>query len=883
MPGQNLTREEATQRATVITNVSSYAIDLDLTTGPQTFASSTTIAFDATVGASTFLDLIADAVHSVELNGVSLNPDEVFQDSRITLANLAATNTVTVTATCEYSNTGEGLHRFVDPVDGEVYLYSQFEVPDARRMFATFEQPDLKSTYQLTVTAPAYWQVVSIQPTPEPVMVGDVRRDPATPLRSAQDDGVECVDTAQDNGVDRSTTARWEFEPTPRISTYLMALVAGPYAVQRGSLTSVTGREIPLGVFCRASLANHIDADYIMDITAAGFGFYEENFQYPYPFAKYDQLFVPEFNAGAMEHPGCVTFTESYVFRGAVSDARRERRVVTILHELAHMWFGDLVTMKWWNDLWLNESFAEFASTLATASVTEWTDAWTTFTASEKTWGYHQDALPSTHPIVATINDLEDVYVNFDGITYAKGGSALKLLAAWVGKDQFLQGLANYFTKYQWSNAELGDLLAELEQTSGRDLSSWAEAWLQTAGTNTLRAEIASDDAGVITEFAIVQTAPDGYPTIRPHRVGIGFFDLAEDGSAVVRTREDFGDVVTARKEIPGAVGLKRPGLVLLNDTDLTFAKIRLDDASHAFAVEHLGKIQEPMARTLVWGALWDAVADGEAPASEYIDAVMTHLGSGTNSTTVQTVLGHLRTAATIYAAPQARSAEQARVARGLWDMLEDSPAGSDLQLHLLKTYAFNVNNPEDTDRLRGLLDGTVSLPGLTLDTDLRWEVLQGLATLGVLDESEVEDALAADDTASGLQAAARVRASWPTAEAKQAAFDAVLNNPELPNAMIRATAAGFCHVNDPEILSPFVGKFLDALDGLWDTRTYQMFEEIIGGMFPLAAASPQVDAAVQGWLDAHADAAPALVRLVSEEHADVQRAVAAQVVSAAQ
>ncbi|HSF27302.1 MAG TPA: aminopeptidase N, partial [Actinomycetes bacterium] len=439
MPGMNLTRDEARERARLV-EVSSYDVALDLTTGDTTFASRTVMRFRCLEpGASTFADLVAPAVHSVVLNGRTLDAAAVADGIRIQLDDLAADNVLEVVADCAYMNTGEGLHRFVDPVDDEVYLYTQFEVSDARRVFTVFEQPDLKATFQFTVTAPSHWQVVSNAPTPEPTEV-------------------------------REGVRRWAFPPTQPISTYITALVAGPYHAVRRELTSRDGRTIPLGVFCRRSLAEHLDADAIVEVTRQGFAFYEDLFDYPYPFDKYDQLFVPEYNAGAMENAGAVTLLEDYVFRSRVPDAMSERRAETILHELAHMWFGDLVTMRWWDDLWLNESFATYASVLCQSEVTPWRHAWTTFANAEKSWAYRQDQLPSTHPISADIRDLEDVEVNFDGITYAKGASVLKQLVAWVGRDEFFEGIRRYFRTHEWGNTSLADLLAKLEQTSGRDL-----------------------------------------------------------------------------------------------------------------------------------------------------------------------------------------------------------------------------------------------------------------------------------------------------------------------------------------------------------------------------------------------------------------------------
>ena len=597
MPGQNLTRLEAQDRRALV-STESYDVALDLTTGAEVFRSRTVVRFTATDGASTFIDLIAREVHEITLNGAPVDVS-AFADSRIALDGLAADNELVVVADCLYTNTGEGLHRFVDPVDGEVYLYSQFEVPDSRRVFAVFEQPDLKATFRFTITAPEAWKVISNSPTPEPVAAGD-------------------------------GAATWDFEPTPRISSYITAIVAGPYEATFSELTSASGRVIPLGVYGRKSLWQHLDADYIFDKTREGFAYYEEKFGYPYPFAKYDQLFVPEFNAGAMENAGAVTFTETYVFRSKVTDAVKERRVVTILHELAHMWFGDLVTMKWWNDLWLNESFAEWASTIATAEATEWTGAWTTFNAMEKTWAYRQDQLPSTHPVVAEINDLHDVEVNFDGITYAKGGSVLKQLTSWVGIDEFFAGVGAYFQKHAFGNTELADLLVELEATSGRELGTWSKKWLETAGVNTLAPEIKTDASGKITRFAIVQTAPADYPTIRPHRLGVGFYSL--DGDALVRTHHIELDVDGDLTEVPELTGLAQPDLVLLNDEDLAYAKIRLDARSLETAIAHLGGIADPLARSLVWGAAWDQTRDAEASASDYVDLVLRNLGAETET-----------------------------------------------------------------------------------------------------------------------------------------------------------------------------------------------------------------------------------------------------------
>ena len=843
MPGENLTRIEAQERRAIV-DTQSYEIALDLTKGAEVFGSRTVVRFTATAGAATFIDLIARDVREITLNGRSIDPASAFADSRIALDGLAADNELVIDADCLYTNTGEGLHRFVDPVDDEVYLYSQFEVPDSRRVFAVFEQPDLKATFAFTVTAPEPWKVVSNSPTPEPKKHGD-------------------------------GTATWRFEPTPRISSYITALIAGPYEATFSELTSSSGRVIPLGVYGRKSLWQHLDSDYIFDKTRQGFAYFEDKFDYAYPFAKYDQLFVPEFNAGAMENAGAVTFTETYVFRSKVTDAVKERRVVTILHELAHMWFGDLVTMKWWNDLWLNESFAEWASTIATAEATEWTEAWTTFNAMEKTWAYRQDQLPSTHPVVAQINDLEDVQVNFDGITYAKGGSVLKQLAAWVGIDAFFAGVGAYFKKHEWSNTEVGDLLAELEVTSGRELSTWSKKWLETAGVNTLSPEIVTDVDGTITRFAIVQTAPADYPTIRPHRLGVGFYDL--DGDALVRVHHVELDVDGDLTEVPELKGRKRPALVLLNDEDLAYAKIRLDEKSLQTAIAHLGKITDPLARSLVWGAAWDQTRDAEASASDYVDLVLRNIGAETESTTVRTTLAQLQLAANSYVAPEKRDTTRAQVADALWQLAEAAEAGSDSQLQFVTAFASAAATPGQWEKVRQVRDGEVTFADLAIDTDLSWQLLVSLAAGGVVTAADIDAALAADNTAKGGEFAAQAKAALPTAEAKAAAWSSLVDSDDQPNTIVRAAAAGFVHPAGRALLDGFVGRYFDALLPIWDSRTYQIAQYLIVGLYPAPLANVALRDATRAWLEANADAAPALRRLVAENLAGVERALSVQ------
>lgn len=844
MPGENLTRLEAEERAALV-QVHDYDVVLDVTTGPEVFRSTTTVRFQATTpGASTFIDAITAEVHSITLNGVALDPAEVSDGVRIQLPGLAAENELVVVADGRYMHTGEGLHRFVDPADGEVYLYTQFEVPDSRRMFAVFEQPDLKAAFRFTVTAPSHWQVVSNQPTPEPVAAGE-------------------------------GTATWAFEPTPRMSSYITALIAGPYDVVRDELTSSDGRVIPLGVFSRKSLSQYLDADYIFEKTKQGFAYFEGKFDVPYPFAKYDQLFVPEYNAGAMENAGAVTFTEVYVFRSKVTDAIKERRVVTILHELAHMWFGDLVTMKWWNDLWLNESFAEWASTIATAEATEWVHAWTTFNSMEKSWAYRQDQLPSTHPIVAEIRDLEDVLVNFDGITYAKGGSVLKQLAAWVGIEAFFTGVSAYFKKHAWGNTTLADLLTELETASGRDLSGWSKLWLETAGVNTLRPEITTDAEGAITSFTVLQSAHPDYPTIRPHRLAIGFYNLVDN--KLVRVHGVELDVDGERTEVPELVGRAHADLVLLNDDDLAYAKIRLDEASQKIAIENLSKIEDPLARAMVWSSVWDATRDAETGASDYLELVLGNIAAETESTTLRIVLANAQLAASSYVAPERRADARRALADGLWELAQQAEAGSDAQFQFVKYFAALAESGSHIDELAALFAGERSLDGLDIDTDLGWELLIALVAAGRAGDAEIDARLESDKTATGQESAAHARAAIPTAEGKQRAWDSIVEADTATNSVVRTTAAGFVRAGDRELLTPFVPRYFDMIGRVWTERSYAIAEKLVELLYPATLANRELVEASHAWLAANADAAPALRRLVVENVAGVERALAAQ------
>jgi aminopeptidase N len=839
----NLSRDEAAVRSALIT-VASYHVDLDLTGGDEVFGSVSVIRFDCGApGSTSFINLTAPAVREINLNGAQISPD-AFDGDRITLSGLTASNVLRVVADCAYSRSGEGLHRFTDPADGRVYLYSDLETFDAHRVYACFDQPDMKATYELAATAPADWLVVS--------------------------------NMAPESSIADGEALRWHFPPTPVVPTYITAVAAGPYHVVRDEHDG-----IPLGVFCRQSLAQYLDPGEILEVTRQGFDFYHNSFGIKYPFEKYDQLFVPEFKEGAMENAGCVTFLESYIFRSRVTDFAREARGETILHEMAHMWFGDLVTMRWWDDLWLNESFATWAGTLAQAEATRWTSAWTTFAQLYKSWAYRQDQLPSTHPIAADIPDIEAVEVNFDGITYAKGASVLKQLVAYVGRENFLAGVRKYFAAHAWGNATLADLLSALEETSGRDLASWSREWLQTAGVNTLRPSYAVDAEGRFTEFAVEQEAAATHPLLRSHRIAIGLYDQTEAGLS--RRLRVETDVAGPRTVIPELTGQQRPDLVLVNDDDLSYAKTRLDEHSLQTLIDSIGLFTESLPAALCWTAAWDMCRDGEMAARDYVRLVLSGISSVADISVVQTLLRQAGQAARRFADPGWRETGLAMIASALRDLLRTAPAGSDAQLAYLRAFAGVATSADDLTLLAELLDGSVRLDGLSVDTDLRWALLARLVSRGAPSPSgsgsfgpaEINAELARDATDAGERHAATCRAAIPTAEAKRETWRTLVSG-ELTIAMFRAALAGFVDLDHPELIEPYRADYFAVVGDVWRDWSSAMAQDFVSGAYIVGALSPETVAATDEYI-ARAEPPAALRRLLNEGRDDVLRALRCQ------
>ena len=840
MPIAEITRTESAERAQLL-RVDTYHVSLDLTQGERTFGSTSVIRFScAEPGAETYADLVAEAVHEITLNGRPIDPATAYRDGRIALDDLAAENELRVTASCAYGTDGGGLGRYTDSADGKVYTYSNCEPSDARRIYADFEQPDLKAVFHLAVTAPANWTVLANTPTPEPM-----------PAASGE-------------------VATWNFPPTERLSTYLICLCAGEYVVVSGTHTTRRGQLVPLELAARASLAEYLEPEEMFEVTGQGLDFYTELFDCDFPYPKYGQIFVPEFRAGAMENPGLVTFSEQLLHRSKVTDSRYELRAMVILHEMAHMWFGDYVTMKWWGDLWLNESFAEFSGTFASAEATRFTGAWTTFANERKTWGYAQDQLPSTHPIAAHVQTLSEAIANFDGISYAKGASVLKALVAYVGRDEFFAGLRAYFTEYAWGNASLGDLLAKLEEASGRDLSGWSKTWLETAGPNTLSSEFELDDEGRYTSFTVVQTAPDEHPHLRTHHIAIGLYNRVD--GALVRTRRVELDVTGARTEVPDVVGVAQPDLVLLNDDDLTFALIEFDERSLSTLTESVGEFTESLPRAVSWSAATNMASQAHLSVPALVRMIARGMAKEGSVSVLQGLLLNASRAMRALADPAWIPTGKAELAEAGLDLLRTAEPGGDHQLVWAQLAASAATTPEQLAYAAGLLSGEIEEPGLTVDTDLRWTLVKRLAAVGRIADAEIDAELARDATDQGRNHALGARAAIPDDQHKAEAWR-LLTETELGPEAVLSLTDGFGIGEQADLTKAYATAYFDVLPTLWSERSEQMRVLLASRMFPQTAASEDLIAQVDAFLAAEPRDS-ALSRVLIEARDGVVRAL---------
>ncbi len=841
MPGSNITRIEALERSSHL-EVLGYEVTIDTTIGDELFGVKSVARFTSSKpGSSTFIDAVARRVISATLNGEAVDLSN-YDGQSIHLPNLAEINELVVELEGIYSKSGEGLQRSVDPSDGEIYLYTQAAPAFARLIFPCFDQPNLKAPFTLTVIAPSGWEVLSNSPMQDRIELTEAR-------------------------------VKWEFSPTPRISSYICALIAGPYHHVHDEY--VGKKRVPLGIYLRKSLAQYLDAENIFTATKAGFAFYEEVFGLAYPFEKYDQIAVVDYNWGAMENPGAVTFKEDrFIFRSKVTERQYSWRTSTILHEMAHMWFGDMVTMEWWNDIWLNESFAEWVSYLALAESTPFTNSWVSFNIDVKNWGYRQDQLTSTHPIVTDAPDVETASTNFDGISYAKGASILKQLFAYVGREAFISGLQKYFEKHAWGNTTLADLLIELEATSGRSLTKWSATWLETAGVNTLSPVLQELD-GKYQSVAISQTAPS-IPTdsteLRPHRLAVGLYDIVADE---VKLRKGIAvDVEGALTAVPELAGEEVADLLLINDGDLAFAKIRFDQRSVKTLTSYLGQIKDPLARVLCWSAAWDMTRDAELSATEFVKLSISGLLTETDMDVIFIVTSQLGTAIENYAHPSHREELRTFVAAGLEKVMDQSPAGSDLQLQFARSFASFAESDEQCERITGLLAG--SLSGLSVDNNLRWILVTALVERGLLTHEELARELERDSTLDGQLAYAECLAAFPTSEAKEQAWESLMGK-ELSISYRRAALQGFQRARHREFLAEYVDHFHDILLQYWEENSFEVANQFVIAAYPKFINTEETLVKTITWLESNQAAPAALRRYVSEGADAIKRDLSAQ------
>jgi aminopeptidase N len=839
-----ITRTTTAERAKLV-RVESYDVALDLTRGGELFGSTSVIRFScAQPGAGSHANVQADKVHEIILNGRRLDPAQVCADGRIALADLGESNELRVTADFRYTGDGSALHRSVDPADGKVYLYTNLCPAESGRVFASFDQTDLKAAFTIRVTAPAHWTVLSNQPAPD-----------AEPL---------------DRG-----RAVWHFPPTPRVATCSVAVIAGDYQVVRETHTMPDGRVMPLGLACRASLAGQLDSDDLLDVTRIGLDYYPALFGLDFPYAKYDQVFVPQLPAGANEHPGCVTISEYFLFRSKVTDVMYENRTRMLLHEMAHQWFGDLVTSVWWDDLWLNEAFAELCAVLATAEATRFKGAWTTFGASRKGRAYLEDQQPSAHPVAADAETMADALGNFDAISYFKGAAVLRQLVAHLGRDEFFAGIRAYLIEHSWGNATLADLLRALENSSGKDLSDWSKAWLQTAGPNTLRPDFSVNEHGEFTSFAVLQEAPDQHPVLRPHHITIGLYQRA--GGALTRTCRTEVEVAGPRTEVAGLAGEPQPDLILLNDEDLGYAVVRFDDRSLRALAESIGDLSDSVARAVCWSAVLDMAQQGELSQPALVRILAAWMGREQSISVLQAVLlWQALPVLSLTADPDWLPAGREILAAAGMPLLLAAEPGSDWQLAWARLLGSTAVTPEQLDLLTRLLDGTTEIPGLAVDAELRWTLLLRLASTGRAGDARIDAELELDPSDQGHRSALACRAAIPDAVHKAEAWRLLAESDQLGFDDLMVVLPGFNQGDHARLLAPYAAEYFARMPAIWASRGDGVGALLGKALFPYSAASPELLSRVGEFLAGPA-VEPGLARVVIECRDVVEKALRAR------
>ena len=830
-----LTQEEAESRAARLSNVS-YEIDLRLTRGAESYHGEVVARFDLSGDGEIFLDLTGRNIERLEVNGQTVEQPR-WDGRRLTLGAelLAATNTVRVAYENEYDHSGDGFHQFIDPEDGEEYLYSNFEPYAAHRLFPCFDQPDVKATYRLSVTAPEQWVLIA-----------------NTNEQSSEAAGEGLV--------------RHVFPETKPFSTYLFALIVGPFHAFRDR-----HGEVDLGFFCRRSLVEHVDEDELFEVTKQGLDFYAAFFDYPYPFGKYDQIFVPEFNAGAMENVAAVTHSERLVFRDPPTENQRLGRAETLLHEMAHMWFGNLVTMRWWNDLWLNESFATYMAYLALVEATRFKTGWQAFNSGMKGWAYRQDQLVTTHPIAGEIADTDQTFLNFDGITYGKGAAVIKQLVASMGIDGFREGMRIYFRRHEYGNTTLSEFLDALGEGVGRDLHEWARVWLETPSLNTLAARWESDGDRV-SAMTLVQSAPEDYPTLRPHHAEIALVRDRGDGAAEIVAIPASIDGETA--EVPEAVGRPAPSLVFPNHNDHAFVKIALDEISLDYVREHLERIDDPLLRQLIWQALWNMVRDQQLKSTEYIDLAAAKAARETDHELIETILATLTASIARYVPEEQKIPSAHRISELAWEALNAVDDG-DLRIMWARTLIGLAITPGDIERTGQLADGTLTVEGLTIDQDMRWSIAASYVAYG-LDgaQQRVAAERERDPSDRGQRALLRCETSAPDAATKQAAWDRFEGDHYGSLHLTASAMSGFHWSAQRDLLEPYTERYFERLPEIFRERENEFASSYYGALWPGYRVERSLLERSERLLDEIGDELPLLRRSLRESNDDLLRAM---------
>jgi len=820
----SLTRAEAADRSAVL-NVASYQVDLDLTTGEEIFRSTTTIGFGATAGAQTFLDIHPETLHSVRLNGEPVDA-EALRDGRLPLTGLAADNELVVVADMRYSRENEGMHRYTDPADGKTYVYAFVYIDNAPKVFACFDQPDLKATYTFTVRTPEDWQVL-----------GNAAAHELSP-------------------------GSWRLDSTPPQSSYLTTLLAGPYASVYHDHDG-----IKLGFHCRASLAQYVevDAEELFEITGQCLDHYERMFGVRYPFGKLDHVYVPEFSLLSLDHPGCVLLRELYLYRTPGTASERETRAVVLAHGISLMWLAALVTNRWWDDLWVGQAFADYMAHRVTSEATRFPGPPTTFAARRKGQAYLADQRSSTHPICQDGPDVQTVLLEMDRITYFKGHSAIRQLAARVGTEALRVGLRTYFDRHAFGTATYADFQAAMDSATDDDIRQWATLWFETSNVNTLYPEVTVED-GIITAAAIRQAAPESHPVLRPHTLDVGLYGNGTSDRVQVRI---YGE----RTELPELAGRPAPEFLLLNDGDLTYAKIRFDERSLA-ALPRMLPALSPLNRGMLWCQLLQAIGDAAFPPAEHLALVADMVSGETELSIIAEVLEQARyDVADRYLQPADRPKWLASIADRLRSRLAGTPADDE---RLLTLYRNLIEFSSDVAELRGWLDGTGVPPGIEVDDDTSWRIRYRLSVLGEVSESEIESAFRNEPSAQAEQLAMKARAARPDPEAKRDAWEAIMRDPTLSNYQLWSLSEGFWQPEQLELTAPYVERFFAEMPDAAKLRGDLALDVLLRTFYPRYAASEQTLELAAG-LVAQDDISLPLRRRVADFTDDLRRVVNAR------